>query len=231
VLSPSFPCGRVFGPCVVWFVDLLRVACVRRLFLYRDPVEVAVSQLRDPSGWMRLRSDTTAAARLFQLDESALVAMGAEEWCAYALAHYYSEAADAADEDPARSALIDYRDLDAQMLLQLTSWAARGQVVLSATETLVDALMDAARSPACGLTAAELNALDAATRAYSKAPSAAAATSENASEEQSWQPDAEEKRQEASPKLLAALESAGCFVLVERLRSSPSAFRVTQNSV
>jgi hypothetical protein len=38
------------------------------LFLFRDPVEVAVSQLRSPSGWMRLqRTHPARAAKLFGL--------------------------------------------------------------------------------------------------------------------------------------------------------------------
>ena len=198
------------------------------LFLYRDPVEVAVSQLREPSGWMNLRtSNPTAAARLFGIEESALVSMGTEEWCAFALAHYYSEAADAADEDPSHSALVDYRDLDAQMLLRLTAWMGRGQLRLSSTETLVDALVAAALSPACALTPDEHRAMDAATGTYSKQK--LPATSEDASEEQRWQPDAESKRREASPELLAALETAGCFESFERLRAHRSSFKIVND--
>jgi hypothetical protein len=77
------------------------------IFVYRDPVEVGVSQLRDPSGWMSLRtSNPGAAARLFGVEESDLAGMAPEQWCAIVLGRFYEEAAAAAEEDARNCILI-----------------------------------------------------------------------------------------------------------------------------
>ena len=108
------------------------------VFLFRDPVEVAVSQLREPSGWMRLqKSRPSAAARLFGLrgaaegsdcinidtQEAAAAAaaavaeervrsMSPEEWCAYGLHRFFCAALALADDKNRGGAiLIDYEDL------------------------------------------------------------------------------------------------------------------------
>jgi hypothetical protein len=60
------------------------------IFVFRDPVEVSVSQLRDPSGWMSLRSSNpSAAARMFGVQESDLAGMPPEQWCAIVLRKFY----------------------------------------------------------------------------------------------------------------------------------------------
>ncbi len=77
------------------------------IFVFRDPVEVSVSQLRDPSGWMSLRtSNPSAAARMFGVQEGDLADMSPERWCALVLAKFYEAAAVAAEEDPRRCLLL-----------------------------------------------------------------------------------------------------------------------------
>jgi hypothetical protein len=77
------------------------------IFVFRDPVEVSVSQLRDPSGWMSLRtSNPSAAAQMFGVQESDLADMSPEQWCALVLAKFYEAAVVAAEEDPRRCLLL-----------------------------------------------------------------------------------------------------------------------------
>lgn len=173
------------------------------IFVHRDPVEVGVSQLRDPSGWMSLRtSNPSAAARLLGVQESSLADMAPAQWCALVLARFYAEAATAAEKDPKSCVLIDYCELDAAMLAYL---ASLGWVDSSLGHSL---------------SVAELAALRAVSGTYSKKAEGNA--------DASWSPDSEEKRREASPKLLSALEKHNCGSAHARLLAHPSRLRAEQ---
>ena len=87
---------RVVMKLSSWNVLALRSQLVRAwptvpwIFVFRDPVEVSVSQLRDPSGWMSLRSSNpSAAARMFGVQESVLADTPPEQWCAIVLRKFY----------------------------------------------------------------------------------------------------------------------------------------------
>lgn len=67
------------------------------VFLYRDPVEIIVSNLKTNPEWMRFESNPATAAAIAGIDEFQLKGMSAEEFCARALGRFFLEAANNAD--------------------------------------------------------------------------------------------------------------------------------------
>jgi hypothetical protein len=65
---------------------------VPAVFLYRDPVEVMVSNLRSIPDWMRPESNPATAAAIAGVELSQLSELSAEEFCAKALGRFYAEA-------------------------------------------------------------------------------------------------------------------------------------------
>jgi curli biogenesis system outer membrane secretion channel CsgG len=123
------------------------------------------------------------------------------------------------------------------MLAQLAAWVGRGELQQTATSCPghPQAIASAAATSHCALTAGELEVLRAATSTYSKparvtcppneagtTPTTPAPVQQQQQQQQRWQPDSEAKRKTASPALLTALETRGCFGLIERLRNSPA---------
>lgn len=89
---------------------------VPALFLYRDPVEVIVSNLLNTPEWMSIESNPTTSAAIVGVSEEDLASLSPEEFCARALGRFYSAAASAQDEN---SLLCNYDKLSADTLLQL----------------------------------------------------------------------------------------------------------------
>ena len=90
------------------------VPCV---FIYRDPVEVMVSNLRNRPQWMRLEDnpeESIAACIGVTVDE--LRAIGAEEYCARSLGRLYAKAAELADSG---LMLVRYEELSLRKLLEI----------------------------------------------------------------------------------------------------------------
>jgi hypothetical protein len=89
---------------------------VPSLFLYRDPVEVMVSNLRTIPSWLRFESDPIVSALIIGVHPSELSAMSREEYCARALGRYYDAACATADDN---TFFLDYEELTPQALLRI----------------------------------------------------------------------------------------------------------------
>ncbi len=89
---------------------------VPALFLYRDPVEVIVSNLQNIPEWMTIESNPKTSAAIVDVSEEDLTSLCPEEFCARALGRFYSAAASAQDEN---SLLCNYDKLSADTLLRL----------------------------------------------------------------------------------------------------------------
>jgi hypothetical protein len=103
--------------------NLLSLAAVRRafpavpsVFIYRDPVDVMVSNLERNSGWMQVRSSPEAAQRLFGWKSEEIGRMSAEEYCARALGKFCDVASEAADRG---MLLLNYEEITERSLLKL----------------------------------------------------------------------------------------------------------------
>jgi hypothetical protein len=89
---------------------------VKRVLLYRDPVETLVSNLRKQPSWLRLKARPKRASALFGFAPEDISAMSLEEFGARVVAQYYSHAAAVSDVG---SLLMDYRKLNASGLRQI----------------------------------------------------------------------------------------------------------------
>ncbi|HWS52776.1 MAG TPA: hypothetical protein VN228_01505 [Pyrinomonadaceae bacterium] len=83
------------------------------LFVHRDPVEVMVSNLRNPPDWMRRESQPELAAAVTGAGEAEAARMRPEEFCARALGGFYAAAADA---EGGPRMLVGYEELSAAKL-------------------------------------------------------------------------------------------------------------------
>jgi hypothetical protein len=86
------------------------------LFLYRDPVEVIVSNLRSIPEWMKPESNPATAAAIVGVDSDQLHSLSPEEYCARALGRFYSTAASTLDP---RTALVNYEQLSFEVLIEI----------------------------------------------------------------------------------------------------------------
>src|SRR5436189_1044106 len=77
------------------------------VFLYRDPVEVMVSNLHSVPQWMRPESNPATAAAIVDVELKQLEEIGPEEFCARVLGRFFNEA----DSNRANTSLIN----DAQL--------------------------------------------------------------------------------------------------------------------
>jgi len=103
--------------------SILQFARIRRiwprvpaLFLYRDPIEVMVSNLQNIPEWMTIKSNPKAAAAILGVRETDLASLSPEELCARALGRFYSAAAAGMDEN---TLLCNYNELSPETLLRL----------------------------------------------------------------------------------------------------------------
>lgn len=103
---------------------LLQIKLLRRiwrdvpfLILYRHPLEVAVSNLRNLPEWMNTHSNPNAAAAIAGVATDDLEGMSGEEYCARALGRYYWAADSAADETS--TMLIEYQQLSLQTIRRI----------------------------------------------------------------------------------------------------------------
>jgi len=107
-------------------VSILQFDRIRRVWpnvpaviLYRDPVEVMVSNLRNVPDWMRPESNPKTAAALVDVAESNLSMLGPAEFCARALGRFYSAAASAVDN---KTLLCNYRRLSEDTFMRLVEF-------------------------------------------------------------------------------------------------------------
>jgi hypothetical protein len=97
--------------------NILDLPLVRRLWpkvpcvvIIRNPVEVAVSSLEKPSGWMRIKQNPAAAGRLLGWSAADVAGMSEERFCARTLGKFLGAAADL--KDPMVRTL-DHQNLEA----------------------------------------------------------------------------------------------------------------------
>jgi hypothetical protein len=92
---------------------------VPALFLYRDPIEVIVSNLQNIPEWMTVGSNPAVSALVLGVRLEDLGSIGPEEFCARALGRFYSAASSALDEN---TLLCNYQDLTPETLLRLVEF-------------------------------------------------------------------------------------------------------------
>ena len=108
-------------------MSILQVQALRRtwanvpfLILFRNPIEVTVSNLRNRPEWMSVDSNPAAAAAIIGVDLNQLHGMRDDEFCARALGRYYAAAESFAGDH--RTQLVDYSQLSAERLMQILGW-------------------------------------------------------------------------------------------------------------
>ena len=108
-----------FAPTSILHIKSLRRAWpdVPFLILFRDPIEVTVSNLRTRPEWMIPDSNPGAAAAIVGADVDQLQSITDEEFCARALGRYYAAAESVADERTTQ--LFDYKQLSLETLTQI----------------------------------------------------------------------------------------------------------------
>jgi hypothetical protein len=106
--------------------SILQFARIRRiwprvpaLFLYRDPIEVMVSNLQNIPDWMKIEPNPGVSAAVLGLGQSELASMSLEELCARALGRFYAAAAAEMDEN---TLLCNHNELSPETLLRLISF-------------------------------------------------------------------------------------------------------------
>ena len=111
-----------FASASILHVNSLRRAWpnVPCLILFRDPIEITVSNLRTRPEWMIPDSNPGAAAAIAGVDVKQLQSMTDEEFCARALGRYYAAAESVADQRTTR--LVDYKQLSLQTLTQILAF-------------------------------------------------------------------------------------------------------------
>jgi hypothetical protein len=124
--------------------SILQFARIRRiwprvpvLFLYRDPIEVMVSNLQNIPEWMTIESNPKTSAAVVGVRQTDLAFLSPEEFCARALGRFYSAAASGLDEN---ALLCNYDELSPEMLLRLARFF---RVSVSSEEA--EAIMQTAR--------------------------------------------------------------------------------------
>ena len=117
--------------------SILQVKALRRswpnvpfLILFRDPIEVTVSNVRNRPEWMSADSNPAAAAAIIGVDVNHLPVMTDEEFCARALGRYYAAAENFAGDR--QTILVNYADLSVETLMKILR---SFEVVPSAHET------------------------------------------------------------------------------------------------
>jgi hypothetical protein len=118
---------RRFGTERHYFVkfaptSILQFARIRRiwprvpaLFLYRDPIEVMVSNLQNVPDWMKIESNPKVSAAVLGVNQSDLVSLSPAEFCARALGRFYSAAVEMGEN----TLLCNHNELSPETLLRL----------------------------------------------------------------------------------------------------------------
>lgn len=106
--------------------QILSIQTVRRLWpkvpcliVIRDPLEVMVSCLRKPPGWMRFKRSSLSADRIFGLSKVGAVNMTDERYCASGIGHFLAAAA--AQLGP-MCRILDYRNLNTSRIAQISEF-------------------------------------------------------------------------------------------------------------
>jgi hypothetical protein len=104
----------------------LQITRIRRIwpntpfvFLYRDPIEVIVSNLNSIPEWMRPESNPATAAAIVGIDEDRISSLSPEEFCARALGRFFSEAE---ANSNAQTIFLNYNQLSFENLVEIISF-------------------------------------------------------------------------------------------------------------
>ena len=100
--------------------NILHIAAIRRLWpqvpcaiVVRDPLEVAVSCLEEPPGWMNWKNQPRLAESMLGWDTEAVASMTAAGFCARVIGEFLKSASAAVD---AGCQVIDYGELNKSMI-------------------------------------------------------------------------------------------------------------------
>jgi hypothetical protein len=107
------------------------------IFLYRDPVEVIVSNLKAIPEWMQPESNPDTAAAIVGVSVSDLDALGPEEFCARSLGRFFAAAE---QNKSAQIHLLNYSEISEDRLIE-----ALGFFGVVPTSDEVDAIRKASR--------------------------------------------------------------------------------------
>ena len=88
---------------------------VPSVFIYRDPIEVIVSNLNDPPHWMDRKADARITAQLTGVGEDEVAELSREEFCARAIGGFYRSALSAGET----LRLLNYEDLSVDSIVGL----------------------------------------------------------------------------------------------------------------
>jgi hypothetical protein len=140
--------GRLVLKCHA--VGLLQISWIRSLWpktpfliVIRDPVEVMISHLGNPAGWMKCRDKPRAAESIFGWSADEVRRMPLEEYCARGLGMFFETALRALDE---RCRVIDYRKLDLPRLRAVAEFL-RAPIAQSNSEDLRSILCAYSKDP------------------------------------------------------------------------------------
>jgi hypothetical protein len=119
--------------------SVLQLARIRRIwpdvpwiFVYRDPVEVVVSNLENPPEWMNVEENRTMAAALLGTSEDEIHRLSREEFCARAVGRFYEAVHGLVDNT---RQLINYEEFSLDALLAtarffgITTTAAESEAI------------------------------------------------------------------------------------------------------
>ncbi|HEY6804535.1 MAG TPA: hypothetical protein VI306_13240 [Pyrinomonadaceae bacterium] len=88
------------------------------VFLYRDPVEIIVSNLKRMPEWMQPDSNPATAAAIVGVDMDDLSSLSAEEFCARALRRFF----DAALTNKTSTVLVNYSELTFTKIIEVLNY-------------------------------------------------------------------------------------------------------------
>lgn len=86
------------------------------VFVYRDPFEIMVSNMKNVPDWMRVEGQEEHTAAMLGVTPCEVLGMSGEEFCARALGKFYEAAGGRAD---AKTLLLDYEQISARSLLEV----------------------------------------------------------------------------------------------------------------
>jgi|GEM_PF-3368641 len=95
---------------------------MRKILIFRDPLEVLVSNLRTPPPWSAFFKHPIRAALYLDLRPSRISGLALPDFIARGLARDFTLAADAVARAPADWLLIDYADLPGAIFGDVLSW-------------------------------------------------------------------------------------------------------------
>lgn len=135
--------------------NILRMQTIRRLWpnvpvlvVVRHPIEVAVSCLKSPTGWMNWRDNAEVCSKLLGWTREECALLNAEAFCARVIGEFCRKAG--AEEDPLRR-IIDYDEITLNNIIDIAKFFSL-EVPLASVEQIKDSLMMYSKSAAPTIT-------------------------------------------------------------------------------